>query len=613
MTTTRVQMTAALVCAALLMAGELFAQAGGKPDTRSAGGWCGTPAIEARLAATRSSSDPAACVTEGNCDIASIRDQYLPGATPPVITVRLYIHVFRNDDGSNAAATASDVTAQMTTLNAAFAPAGIQFEYEWRFVNSTLYRNLSDAEEVGMKTLYAIKPDSQLNVYVVSLAAQGLLGYAYTPWQPNALQATGGCVVTDRQNGGFGSGAHTLTHEIGHNLGLHHTHRGVDEVTQCSGCYESPNLIDNDTRGDFCSDTRPTPTNFACGEPGGSSPCNGAAWSPTPFRNYMGYASDACYTNFSSQQMARMRCWTQDALSSWLAGVSFVADTLFGPAPLTVQFTGQTSKVVNQWSWTFGDGGTSTVQSPQHTYTTGGTHDVAVTIETATGDYESAAPDFISVYADTVDISEVSGAPLEKVRVDFNTTNAIPLQSIVLPFTWAGTFSLTLDSVRMTGLRTATYDLDTLASDPGSRRLVVQLTNPLGTIAAGTGSILSLWFRMPIITLPGSNPIVIQPIFLIDPEFTASAGSYQPVIYAGEVSFGCCENRAGNVNGDASDIVDIADLTFLVDHLFLSNQPLPCIEEANCSGDPAAQIDIDDLTTLVDHLFVSTAALPLCQ
>ncbi|MFT3752129.1 MAG: PKD domain-containing protein [Paludibacter sp.] len=56
----------------------------------------------------------------------------------------------------------------------------------------------------------------------------------------------------------------------------------------------------------------------------------------------------------------------------------FYAETVSGTAPLTVQFY-DLSTNANSWSWDFGDGGTSTLQDPTHTYTTGGTFTVKLT------------------------------------------------------------------------------------------------------------------------------------------------------------------------------------------------------------------------------------------
>jgi hypothetical protein len=72
----------------------------------------------------------------------------------------------------------------------------------------------------------------------------------------------------------------------------------------------------------------------------------------------------------------------------------------------------------------------------------------------------------------------------------------------------------------------------------------------------------------------------------------------------------CCTGTRGNVDCDFSDAVDVADLTILIDHLFISLDPLPSVDEANIDGEE--QIDIADLTRLIDFLYISLAPLPGC-
>lgn len=72
----------------------------------------------------------------------------------------------------------------------------------------------------------------------------------------------------------------------------------------------------------------------------------------------------------------------------------------------------------------------------------------------------------------------------------------------------------------------------------------------------------------------------------------------------------CCVGVTGNVDAGLSGQVDIADLTFLIDHLFISNPPLPCTGEGNV--DALGPVDIADITFLIDHLFVSNVPLPTC-
>ncbi|MDZ4722759.1 MAG: choice-of-anchor B family protein [candidate division Zixibacteria bacterium] len=75
----------------------------------------------------------------------------------------------------------------------------------------------------------------------------------------------------------------------------------------------------------------------------------------------------------------------------------------------------------------------------------------------------------------------------------------------------------------------------------------------------------------------------------------------------------CCVGNSGNTDNDLGDVVDISDITALIDHLFISLAPLFCPEEGNIDGDLGAVVDISDLTALIDHLFISLAPTAPCQ
>ncbi len=68
---------------------------------------------------------------------------------------------------------------------------------------------------------------------------------------------------------------------------------------------------------------------------------------------------------------------------------------------------------------------------------------------------------------------------------------------------------------------------------------------------------------------------------------------------------GCCVGSTGNVDGDTDELVDISDLTALIDYLFITFTPPECMPEANCDGDPDGIVDIADLTALIDFLFIT--------
>jgi PKD repeat protein len=105
-----------------------------------------------------------------------------------------------------------------------------------------------------------------------------------------------------------------------------------------------------------------------------------------------------------------------------------------GTVPLTVQFTDGSTGPVASWSWTFGDGTSSALQSPTHTYTDTGWRTVTLTVTNSSGGSDTAT------WTDCVKVT---------LRADFsasNTSGAAPLvvrftdTSYRDPTTWSWTF-----------------------------------------------------------------------------------------------------------------------------------------------------------------------------
>jgi PKD repeat protein len=79
---------------------------------------------------------------------------------------------------------------------------------------------------------------------------------------------------------------------------------------------------------------------------------------------------------------------------------SFTYTPPTGPAPLPVQFTdtsATTGGAPASWVWDFGDGTTSTQQNPTHTYAAGGTYEVSLKVDNASG--SSSAKNTITIGA----------------------------------------------------------------------------------------------------------------------------------------------------------------------------------------------------------------------
>jgi YD repeat-containing protein len=74
----------------------------------------------------------------------------------------------------------------------------------------------------------------------------------------------------------------------------------------------------------------------------------------------------------------------------------FTGWPLTGVAPLLVTFT-NSSTGASSYLWSFGDGGNSTEQNPVHTYTTGGTYSVSLTVTGQGGSNQNSVADYITV------------------------------------------------------------------------------------------------------------------------------------------------------------------------------------------------------------------------
>ena len=160
-------------------------------------------------------------------------------------------------------------------------------------------------------------PHRYLNIYTNT--ASGALGYV--PFLP--MDSGGALVGTPADRvvnlwSAFGLNApighpfdlgRTVTHEVGHYLGLEHTFSGGCGTSDPPGCYSS---------GDLICDTN--------AESSPHSGCNGAdssCGSPDPIDNYMDYSDDICMEMFTLEQARRMRC----AIQSYRPDLFTVANT----------------------------------------------------------------------------------------------------------------------------------------------------------------------------------------------------------------------------------------------------------------------------------------------
>jgi len=79
---------------------------------------------------------------------------------------------------------------------------------------------------------------------------------------------------------------------------------------------------------------------------------------------------------------------------------AFSGTNLSNRAPMTVQFTDATTNTPTSWLWNFGDGTTSTAQSPSHIYHNPGKYTVTLTATNAAGSDGETKTDYVYAFAD---------------------------------------------------------------------------------------------------------------------------------------------------------------------------------------------------------------------
>lgn len=74
---------------------------------------------------------------------------------------------------------------------------------------------------------------------------------------------------------------------------------------------------------------------------------------------------------------------------------------------------------------------------------------------------------------------------------------------------------------------------------------------------------------------------------------------------------GCCVMR-GDVNHDGAELIDIADLLYLVDYMFTGGPAPVCFDEADIDASTTEPLDISDLLYLIDFMFTGGPAPNAC-
>ncbi|OJT19646.1 zinc metalloprotease [Archangium sp. Cb G35] len=207
------------------------------------------------------------------------------------VNIKVYWHVINNGTGiANGDIPQTQIDSSIAVLNDAYRNTPFTFTLAGvdRTTNSTWYGCAGGGCETKMKNALRIGGAGDLNVYSNNMG-RGLLGWATFPSSYASSPKMDGVVILYSSVPGGTAAPYnqgdTLTHEVGHWVGLYHTFQG--------GCAEP---------GDYVSDTA-AEGSAAYGCPTGRDTCSTAGLDPVT--NFMDYTDDACMNTFSAGQANR--------------------------------------------------------------------------------------------------------------------------------------------------------------------------------------------------------------------------------------------------------------------------------------------------------------------
>ena len=149
---------------------------------------------------------------------------------------------------------------------------------------------------------------------------------------------------------------------------------------------------------------------------------------------------------------------------------SFTKNTTGGLFPVAVQFNDTSTNIPTSWAWTFGDGGSSSVQNATHTYSSGGAYTVSLTATNAGG---SSTPATATITVRNSTVSGFSGnltSGLFPLTVQFNRTvpndNATMWNWTPGDGSWSNTTVADLGNLSHTYSTGGTYTVRLIAQNP---------------------------------------------------------------------------------------------------------------------------------------------------
>ncbi len=126
----------------------------------------------------------------------------------------------------------------------------------------------------------------------------------------------------------------------------------------------------------------------------------------------------------------------------------FTGSPVSGTFPLTVNFSNTSTGSITSYAWTFGDGGTSTLAAPSHSYAAAGVYTVSLTVTGPGGSNTQTRSNYVTVTT-AAPVAQFTGSPVSgtfPLTVNFSNTSTGSITSYAWTFGDGGTSTLAAPS-----------------------------------------------------------------------------------------------------------------------------------------------------------------------
>lgn len=213
---------------------------------------------------------------------------------------RIYVHVVRSSNGDGLSKTiASDI---VTSLNKYYSGTHVSFTLLGSdYIDNNTYYLMTSSKEDAEALFKNNSRDDAIEIYVISNGA-----YLNAAGSAQGIPSTAYYVNNEYYK------ESTLAHEMGHCLGLWHTHHGTYHEDD-TGIPEFVNGTNSAWAGDYIVDTPADPNKWSGGKYAGGdlTDANGDKYNPDP-TNLMSYNMKVYRTKFTTNQIERIHDFIQN-------------------------------------------------------------------------------------------------------------------------------------------------------------------------------------------------------------------------------------------------------------------------------------------------------------